>query len=116
LLATVLTALDHCRNETTGKFDPVSISANDSAKVVGEIFGFQTSDNGTHCNTTMVRRAPNMGLFFGNSDNEGAGNSKAEAAGGGAISGSGANGTVSLRFVLTFVLICVGGIAFGLGC
>lgn len=82
---------------------------------MGDI-GFERSANVTHSNTTMVRRVPSMGLFLGNSDNAQVGNSKGQTADGGAISGGVTNGDVSLRLVLTFLLMCVGGIAFGLGC
>jgi hypothetical protein len=123
MLATVLTALDRCRNGTTDRFEPINIPANESAKVVGEIFQFPTPMNVSHGNSSVVRRAPNMGLFFGNDDKEGNDKSKSETAVGGAqtgvvraVSGSAKNGTVDLRLIFTFVLLCVGGMAYGLAC
>jgi hypothetical protein len=76
--------------------------------------------NVSHVNSSIVRRAPNMGLFFGN-DNDS--KSKSETAVGGvqtgvvrAVSGSAKNGTVDLRLIFTLVLLCVGGMAYGLAC
>jgi hypothetical protein len=121
MLATVLTALDRCRNGTTDRFESINIPANESAKIVGEIFQFPTPMNVSHVNSSIVRRAPNMGLFFGNDDNDN--KSKSETAVGGvqtgvvrAVSGSAKNSTVDLRLIFTFVLVCVGGMAYGLAC
>ena len=122
MLATVLIALDRCRNGTTDRFEPINIPANESAKIVGEIFQFPTPMNVSHVNSSIVRRAPNMGLFLGN-DDEDNGKSKSETAVGGvqtgvvrAVSGSAKNSTVDLRLIFTFVLLCVGGMAYGLAC